>query len=94
VNSSEVLKGGQWPRTQVSLVVSGGSIGCYSDSVGGEASFTKGELVLVFLIAGPESVRVTNGIQGKYTISDGTAYSQYSGPVSLQDLRNEIAQNL
>lgn len=94
VNSSEVLKGGQWPRTQVSLVVSGGRIGCYSDSVGGEASFTKGELVLIFLIAGPEGVRVTNGIQGKYTISDGTANSQYSGPVSLQDLRNEIAQNL
>ena len=94
VNSSEVLKGGQWPRTQVSLVAAGGNIGCYSDSVGGEATFTKGEQVLVFLIAGLDGLRVTNGIQGKYTISDGTAYSQYSGQVSLQDLRNEIAQNL
>ena len=47
VNSSEVLKGGQWPRTQISLVASGGTIGCYSDSVGGEASFTEGEQVLV-----------------------------------------------
>lgn len=94
LNSSEVLKGGQWPRNQVLLIAGGGTIGCYSDTVGGEASFTKGEQVLVFLVAGADGLRVTNGIQGKYTITDDTAYSEYAGNASLQELRTEIAQNL
>jgi hypothetical protein len=91
---SEVLKGGDWPRIQVSFVALGGAIGCYSDSVGAEPSFKPGEQVLLFLVAGFDGLRVTNGFQGKYTISDGTAYSEYSGQVPLTQLRDEIAQNL
>lgn len=95
VNASQILKGAQATGRQFSLLTLGGTIGCYQVSYSAEPSFKRGEDLLLFLRAASDgSLRVTNGIDGKYTITDGTATSLSAGAMPLQDLVDEINRKL
>ena len=77
------------------IVASGGTIGCYSETVGSEPDFTTGESVVLFLVQSPDGyARVTGGAQGKYTVSNGVAYPAggSASPMALNDLISEIRQ--
>jgi len=92
-NVSEYLKNNQ-SSTSLRFEVSGGSIGCYSVRAEDEPGFSVHERVLIFLLFDQAGrLRVTGGTQGKYVISDGTAYwGDPSNSVSLENLIATIKQ--
>ena len=91
VSTTESLKP-QGGAEQIEIIVAGGTIGCYTERVSNAPSFASDEQVLLFLTTGPDGyTRVTGGIIGKYTISNGYAYpTSQSGAILLSDLISEI----
>ena len=97
VNVSESLKP-QGGSGQTEILAAGGTIGCYTEKVSTEPTFTKDEQVILFLVNGPQGdyLRVTGSIQGKYAISGEYAYAIDAsyGMILLSDLISEIRQYL
>ena len=91
LNASQTLKNIQ-SSSLLEFRTIGGKVGCYT-SVTNDASFAKGDKVLLFLdliTSSDTYLRVLGGPQGEYQITNGTAYNFRHEPVPLNDLISEI----